>query len=257
MPVILAVDIGNTTITVGGFCKDSLCFAARLSAVPIATEEEYAARLRGVLSLHDADLSSVRGAILSSVVPPLTAVIRSALALAFGVDTLVVGPGIKTGLNLRCDDPSSVGADLICACVAGKERYGAPLLIADLATATKLILVDEGGAFAGVSILCGLTTALNALTRSASQLPQVPIEAPSSVIGKNTADCIRSGAVFGHAAMLDGMIDRFCRETGRELTVVATGEHAPRILPHCTHSILTDPTLVLRGLQQIYRKNHP
>ena len=253
--MVLAVDVGNSTITVGGFCENSLMFVARLSTNPACTEDEYAIRLREILALHGADGSHTEGAIVSSVVPPLTATIKNALHFAFGVEPLVVGPGIKTGLNLRCDDPSSVGADLICACVAGKASYGAPLLIVDLGTATKMMLVDEKGSFAGVSILCGVTTALNALTASASQLPQVNPEAPACVIGKNTADCIRSGAIFGHASMVDGMIDRFCLETKAELKVVATGEHAPRILPHCTHSILNDETLVLKGLSLIYQKN--
>lgn len=255
--MVLAVDVGNTAITVGGFHKDSFSFVARLATVPTSTEDEYAARFRQVLALRGAELSSVSGAILASVVPPLNTTIKNALRIAFGIDTLVVGPGIKTGLNLRCDDPSSVGADLICACVAGKTLYGAPLLIADLGTATKLMLVEEHGAFAGVSILCGVTTALNALCASASQLPQVHPEAPASVIGKNTADCIRSGAIFGHAAMLDGMIERFCRETQTSLKVVATGEHTRLVLPHCSHDILTDDTLVLKGLALIYQKNKP
>lgn len=253
--MILAVDIGNTNVTVGGFLKDSLTFVARMATNPSLTEDEYAAKLRDVLSLHRADVTRIRGAVLSSVVPPLTAVIKSALFCAFGVEALTVGPGVKTGLNIRCDDPSSVGADLICACVAAKQLYGAPLLIVDMGTATKIMLVDKSGAFGGVSILCGAQTALYALTSSAAQLPQVSLEAPASVIGKNTADCIRSGAVFGHAAMIDGMIDRIESEAGEKLKVIATGELSSAVIPYCTHFVSIDETLVLKGLHLIQKKN--
>ena len=253
--MILAIDIGNTNIVVGGFCEDELSFVARIATNPSKTEDEYATKIHSILKLHNVDSHSFDGAIISSVVPPLTSVMKQALRIAYGAEAIVVGPGIKTGINIHCDNPSSVGADLICACVAAHHIYGSPSLIIDMGTATKMMVMDDRGTFIGVSIIPGVSIALGALASKTAQLPQISLEAPKSVIGKNTVDCMRSGVVFGNASMIDGMIDRFNEETGRELRVFATGGLAKTIIPHCKHEITLDGDLILKGLNILYKKN--
>ena len=188
--------------------------------------------------------------------PQLNRALKDSIRFLFDTEPLMVGPGVKTGLAIRCDTPSSVGADLICACVAAQNLYGAPQLIVDIGTATKMMVVDENGAFIGVSIIPGVMMGLNALAAGAAQLPNIDLSAPSRVIAKNTTDCMRSGVVFGHACMIDGMINRIYEEIGAELPVCVTGGLAGIILPHCRHKMATDDYLVLKGLYIIYQKNN-
>lgn len=255
--MILAIDIGNTNIVLGGFADNKLTFVARIATNATKTEDEYATKIRSVLTLHDVDKKEIKGAIISSVVPPLNSVMKKAINFVYGVDPIMVGPGIKTGINIKCDNPSSVGADLICACVAAHHIYGSPSLIVDMGTATKMMVMDKTGTFIGVSIIPGVNIGLKALASGTAQLPQISLEAPKSVIGKNTIDCMRSGVVFGNASMIDGMIDRFNAEMGEELKVIATGGLAPTIVCHCNHDILLDENMVLEGLNILYKKNNP
>ncbi len=253
--MILTVDIGNTNIVLGGFSDDELTFVARIATDVSKTEDEYATKIRSVLALHGVEKTELKGAIISSVVPPLNAVIKKAIEYVYDVTPLLVCPGIKTGINIRCDNPATVGADLICACVAAHHLYGSPSLIIDMGTATKMMVMDKNGAFIGVSIIPGVKIALEALSGGTAQLPQISLEAPPSVLGKNTVDCMRSGVVFGNASMLDGMIDRFNEEMGESLPVYATGGLAPNIVAHCKHKIKLDDNLLLKGLYIIYQKN--
>lgn len=253
--MILTVDIGNTSIALGGFDADELKFVVRLSTDITKTEDEYASKIMNILNLYGVSKSSVDGAIISSVVPPLNAVMKTALRLAYGVEALMVSPGIKTGIGILCDSPSSVGADLICSCVAANTLYSAPSLIIDIGTATKMIVTNNNGAFIGVSIIPGVVMGLNALSNGTAQLPQVGLEAPATVIGKNTVDCMKSGVIFGHASMMDGMVERINREVGEELPVIVTGGYASVIVPHCEHKMTIDEHLVLKGLNIIYNKN--
>ena len=253
--MILTVDIGNTNITLGGFDDDKLAFVARLSTNTAITADEYAAKIHSTLAIYRVSQDAIDGAIVSSVVPPLNAVIRRALAILYGIDAIMVGPGIKTGINIHCDHPASVGADLICACVAAHHLYGSPALIIDMGTATKMMVMDQRGAFIGVSIIPGVLMGLRALSQSTAQLPQVSLEAPGALIAKNTADCMRSGVIYGNASMIDGMIDRFNEAMHTALPVYATGGLASTIIGHCRHEITLDESLVLKGLHILYRKN--
>ena len=219
------------------------------------TADEYASKILGVLAVHKIVDKTVKGAIIASVVPPLNATIKKAVLLLWGIEALTVGPGIKTGLNIHCDTPSSVGADLICSAVAAHNIYGSPSLIIDMGTATKMTVVNAKGAFTGVSIIPGVLMGLHALSEQTAQLPKVEPTAPKTVIGKNTSDSMRSGVIFGNAAMIDGMIDRINEEIGTALSVYATGGSAHLIIPHCKHAIRTDEHLVLKGLHIIYKKN--
>ena len=253
--MILTVDIGNTNIVLGGFSGDEPSFVARLSTDTKKTEDEYAALLRSVLSIHAVDKAEIEGAIIASVVPPLNGVMKKAIRIVYGITPLLVCPGIKTGLGIHCDNPQTVGADLISACVAAHHIYGSPSLIVDMGTATKLMLVDKSGTFCGASIIPGVTIGLSALSGGTAQLPQISLEAPKSVIGKNTVDCMRSGVVFGNACLIDGMIDRFFEEAGERMPVIATGGLSGTIIPLCTHHITLDEHLVLKGLRILYEKN--
>lgn len=254
--MILTIDIGNSNIMLGGFDKDELVFVVSISTETNKTADEYASKILGVLAVHKVGNEKIGGAIISSVVPPLNSVIKEAVKTLWGINPLMVGPGIKTGINIHCDNPSSVGADLICACVAAHNIYKSPSLIVDMGTATKMMVVDEGGAFIGVSIIPGVLMGLNSLSENTAQLPKVELEAPKTILGKNTTDSMRSGVVFANAAMIDGMIDRICDELKADLPIYATGGFSHLIIPHCKHSIKTDPHLVLRGLNIIFNKNN-
>ena len=253
--MIITVDIGNTNITFGGFTNDEPTFIANIATDTHRTDCEYAVKIRSILNLYSVDKNSVSGAVISSVVPPLTAKISSALKMIYGIDSLVVSPGIKTGINLMVDNPAQVGADLICSCVAAYNLYNPPVLIVDMGTATKIHIVDENACFHGVSIIPGVEISLKALAGGTAQLPQISLEAPERILGKNTIDSMRSGVVYGYASMVDEMITRVEKETGKQFELVATGGLSSAIIPYCKHKITLDKILILKGLLIIYKKN--
>lgn len=253
--MILTIDIGNSNINLGGFECSDLRFALRMSTETNKTPDEYASKILGILAVHGVERKTICGAIISSVVPPLNSVMKEAVKILWGIDTMIVGPGIKTGINIHCDTPSTVGADIICACVAANAIYGSPSLIVDMGTATKMTVVNEKGAFTGVSIIPGVLMGMNALSEKTAQLPKIELETPKSAVGKNTSESMRSGVIFGNASMIDGMIDRITEEIGIDLPIIATGGVASLIIPHCKHTIKMDSHLVLRGLNIIYGKN--
>lgn len=253
--MILTIDIGNTNIVLGGFDDEKLRFISRISTNAKKTDAEYATKLKSILRLYGVDESEVSGAAISSVVPILTQTMANAIKIVFKVKAVIVGPGIKTGINLLADNPAQVGADLICACVAAAKLYTPPVLIIDMGTATKFMLVDESKSFTGVSIMPGVEISLKALTGGAAQLPQISLVPPKKLLGTNTIDCMRSGIIYGNAAMLDGMIDRIGDEVKSELTIVATGGLSRSIIPYCRHDVILDDDLILKGLLIIYNKN--
>jgi len=253
--MVLAIDIGNSNITFGGFENNKLSFVANISTDTTATEDEYSIKILNILSLYKVKKKDINGAIMASVVPQLNSVIKNSVKFLFGIEILTVGPGIKTGISIHCDTPSSVGSDLICASVAAHFIYGSPALIIDLGTATKMTVVNEKGAFIGTSIMPGIMMGLNALANETAQLPKVSLEAPDNVIAKNTVDCIKSGIIYGHASMIDGMTERIKKEVGENLSVYITGGYAPVILPYCKQKMILDENLVLKGLNIIYNKN--
>ena len=253
--MILTIDIVNTNIVLGGFDDEKLRFISRISTNAKKTDAEYATKLKSILSLYGVDESEVSGAAISSVVPILTQTMANAIKIVFNVKAVIVGPGIKTGINLLADNPAQVGADLICACVAAAKLYTPPVLIIDMGTATKFMLVDESKSFTGVSIMPGVEISLKALTGGAAQLPQISLVPPKKLLGTNTIDCMRSGIIYGNAAMLDGMIDRIGDEVKSELTIVATGGLSRSIIPYCRHDVILDDDLILKGLLIIYNKN--
>ena len=253
--MILAIDMGNSNIVIGCIDDEKSYFEERLSTDKSKTALEYAIGFHTVLELYNIDVSRIEGAIISSVVPPLTNVVKSAVEKIIGKTPLVVGPGIKTGLNLQMDNPRSVGSDLIVDAVAGITEYGAPLILIDMGTATTMSVVDKDNNYVGGVIMTGLRLAMESLSSRASQLFNVSLEVPKNVIGKNTTDCMKSGIVLGNAACIDGMIDRLEEELGYSTTVVATGGLAHVVIPLCKHNIIVDDALLLKGLKIIYDKN--
>lgn len=254
--MVLVIDIGNTNVVLGAFEKEEIVFVSRLSSLdPNKTVDEMALYLSAVFEIRKFDITSIRGAILSSVVPSLTKTISDAVMLLTGIRPLIVGPGIKTGINIRIDNPAQLGSDLLVDVVAASNLYPKPVIVADMGTATTISVVDRSNSMIGGAILPGVKTALNALIAHTAQLPQISIECPAKAIGTNTNDCMRSGVVYGTASMLDGMIDRFQEELGEEAFVVATGGLSEEICKHTKHKVLHNPTLLIQGLYMLYKKN--
>ena len=255
--MILAIDTGNTNVVLGLIENGEPRFLARLATDTNRTEHEYAVAMRDVLAFQGVDVSDLEGAILSSVVWPLNTTLRRAVELLIGKEPLVVGRGLKTGLDIRIDDPGQVGADLVVGAVAGLHLEKPPLILIDMGTATTVTAVDAAGRFVGGAILPGLRLSMKALSEGTSQLPRVYLEAPARCIGTNTVACMQSGAIFGTAAMLDGMIDRMEEELGGKAAVIATGGLAGCVVPHCRREIRYEPDLLLKGLAVLWEKNQP
>lgn len=253
--MILAIDIGNTNIVLGCIQGEELLFEARMATDLIKTSDQYCAELKTMLSLFEVELTQIEGSIISSVVPQVLNSFRTAIRKLTGQAPLVVGPGIRTGLNIRMDNPAEVGSDLIVAAVAAIARYGAPLLIVDMGTATTITAIDEKGAFVGGCICAGVKISMEALTGRTAQLPGISLDEPQRAIGKNTRDCMRSGIMLGAAAMLDGLLDRMEAELGTPVKVVATGGIAKFVLPLCRRELIYDRSLMLEGLRILYQRN--
>lgn len=256
--MIIAIDIGNTNVVIGGMRDETVLFTARLRTDPDKTDYEYAALLMELFALHRVNLAEIEGAIISSVVPPLSAAIQNAVEKITAKRPLLVGAGVKTGLNILTDNPARVGSDMIVGAVAALARYPRPILIFDLGTATTLAVLDKSGDYIGYMIIPGLRSSVQALAAGTSQLPHISLDPPEALLGKNTVDAMRAGAIYGSAAMLDGLIDRVERQLlGGPATVVATGGLTGRVAPLCQHKIFCDDDLILRGLALLYRKNTP
>ncbi len=253
--MLLVLDMGNTNITVGVFDGDRLVVESRLATNYRKMGDEYAMDLMDILSLYHLRREDIDGAIVSSVVPSLDRALQGAIQKVTGVLPLQVGPGVKSGMDIRIDNPRQLGADLLVGAVAALHKYGAPCLLWDLGTATKVSVIDKNGAFRGGAIMPGVRTSLDSLSNAAALLPTVSIDTPPSVIGTNTVDCMASGTVFGTACTIDGMSDRIEAELGYTVKVVATGGLAGEIVAHCHRDIPYDSTLLLEGLRLIWLKN--
>ncbi len=253
--MILAIDIGNTNIVIGCVDQEKTYFIERLSTVRTKTELEYAVDIKTVLDIYHMDKSQIEGAIISSVVPQITNIAKLAAEKILEKDVMVLGPGIKTGLNIKMDHPGQLGADLVADAVAGIAEYPVPLIVIDMGTATTASVVDENKNYIGGMILPGVRVALDALTARASQLSGISIEEPKRVIGKNTVECMKSGVLYSNAGAIDGIINHIEEELGQKATVVATGGLAKKIIPYCKSEIILDEDLLLKGLLIIYEKN--
>ncbi len=254
--MILAVDVGNTNIVLGFLEGENLVNECRLSTAVNDSAEEYAIKLNSILEICKIKPEDIEGSALSSVVPPLNRTISKAIMLITGKKPIVIGPGIKTGLHIKTNNPAELGADMVVGAVAGIAKYPCPQIIFDLGTATTASVIDKNGCFIGCSILCGVKTALAALASGTAQLPQIEIVAPKSPIGTNTIDCMRSGTVYGTAAMIDGLVKRFEKELDEKATVVITGGLGGIIAKYCETDAIVDKNLLIDGLRMIYEKNN-
>lgn len=221
----------------------------------IKTSDQYCAELKTMLSLFDVMPEQIDGSIVSSVVPPVLNSFKTAIRKLTGKSCLVVGPGIRTGLNIRMDNPAEIGSDLIVAAVAAIHEHGAPLLLVDMGTATTITAIDADGVYVGGCICPGLKISMEALTGRTAQLPGISLDEPQRAIGKNTRDAMRSGIMLGAAAMLDGLLDRMEAELGVSVKVVATGGIAKFVIPLCRRELIYDRSLMLKGLNLLYSRN--
>lgn len=255
--MLLTIDIGNTNITLGVYDGGRLTMLSRLATDHRRTEDQYALELRDILDINGGSASSIDGAIICSVVPAVGALVEQAVEKLCGVTPLVLGPGVKTGLHIKIDNPAQLGSDLVAGAVAALAYYPLPCIIIDLGTASTISVLDRDGLFLGGAIAAGIGITLEALATKTAQLPYIHVEAPARVIGTNTVDSMKSGLVLGSAAMLDGMVDRIEEELGQKASVVATGGLAKSVIAHCRREMILNENLLLEGLCMIYEKNQP
>ncbi|MCL2077154.1 MAG: type III pantothenate kinase [Oscillospiraceae bacterium] len=258
--MLLTIDVGNTNIVFTVFKDPAPLFEFRINTDSARMKDQYAIMLMDIMKLRGIARESIKGAIMSSVVPPVTMQIRSAVSDFFGVDTLLIEPGLKTGLNIKIDDPSCLGGDLVCGAVAAKEFYKMPCIVIDLGTIIKVMALDKSGAFLGCALSPGIGISFEAMDRKTAALPLVDADKVEKAIGTNSPDSIRSGVLNGVGCMLDGLISRFEKElcvNPSECSIVATGGNAAQIKPYCERDFEVSPYLVSQGLRIIYEKNMP
>ena len=254
--MILTVDIGNSNIVLGGVTGKNIVFEARLRTEATKTSDQYCVDLKILLEVFHIAPSRIDGAIISSVVPQVLNSFQTAIKKLTGKTALVVGPGLKTGLNILLENPGQMGADLVVADVAALREYQPPLIVIDMGTATTMAVLDENGAHIGGCVIPGVKISLDALTQRTALLPGIQLDQPKKVIGRNTIDAMRSGIMMGTACMLDGMVERMEQELGEYCHVVVTGPMAEVIVPHCKREMTADSMLLLKGLRRIYEKNN-
>lgn len=253
--MVLAVDIGNTNIVIGCFSDRKVTLTFRLATDRDATELEYALQIRKALTQEGIDPKGFEGGILSSVVPSITGILAEAVKILTGKYPLIVGQGLKTGLQIAVENPQLLGNDRVTDAVAAAELYPTPVIIVDMGTATTISVVDEKKRFVGGAIMPGVYTALNSLSGKAAQLPHISLDKPKKAIGRNTVDAMRSGILYGTAGSVDALIRRIRAELGGKCTVVCTGGLSRVITPLCEEQVILDEDLLLKGLMLLYEKN--
>ena len=253
--MLLAVDIGNTNITFGVFEGEELRSTWRMATVVNQMADEYAALLLNLLPHQGLEISDIKEATLCCVVPPLLATFEELFQRYFHISPLVVGPGIKTGVRIRVDNPREVGTDRIANTAAAHHLYSGPIIIADLGTATTFDAVSEEGDYLGGAIAPGINTAAEALYARATALPRVELVRPKQAIGTNTITAMQSGIVFGYVGLVEGIVARIQQELGGKAKVVATGGYAGLIARETVVIDEVNPDLTLVGLRLIYLMN--
>ena len=241
--MILAIDVGNTNIIIGVIDAKKTYFVERITTTIGKPNLEYAVALKSILEIYHIAPDQLDGAIVSSVVPPLNRTILAAIRKITGLNAMLVGSGMKTGLNILMDNPKSVGSDMIVNAVGALAEHEPPIIIIEMGTATTMSVIDKNGRY------------VDSMSASTAQLPRISLDTPRRVIGKNTIDCMRSGVIFGNAAMIDGMLDRIEEELGEKTSIIATGGISKIVLPLCSHTITYDGALLMKGLLHLYEKN--
>ena len=254
--MLLAIDIGNTNLVIGCIENDKILFKARIATDAIRTSDQYGVEIKNMMEAFGVQVKDIDDCIISSVVPPVFNSVKTGVIKVIRKQPMVVGPGLKTGLNIHMDVPSQVGSDRIVIAVAALAEYEAPMILMDLGTATTIGVISEGRTYEGGMLLPGVNVSLDALSHRTAQLPAISLQHPKTLIGKTTEDCMRSGIVYGTAGMLDGIIDRIREQFGgQDISVVATGGNAPVIVKYCRNQIVYDKYLLMDGLWAIYQKN--
>ena len=253
--MILTVDVGNANIVIGVVKNEKILFDAKLRTDITKTSDEYCIDLKMLMEVYRIQPEQIQGAIIASVVPQVLNSMQSAVRKLTGKAALVVGPGLKTGLNIQIENPSQTGADLVASAVAALQEHEAPLIIVDMSSTTTMTVLDKNGTLIGGSIGPGVKMSLDALTARTALLPGLQLDQPKKVIGRNTTDCMRSGVMLGAACMVDGMVERIEQELGYRATVIATGSIARFIVPMCRREVIYDKDLLVKGLAALYREN--
>lgn len=253
--MILTIDVGNSNIVIGCVKDDEILFEARIRTDATKTSDEYSVDIKNILDIYGVSRDAIEGGIIASVVPQVLNSLQTAVKKLTGKTCLVVGPGLKTGLNIRLENPSQTGADLVVGCVAALREHKPPMIIVDMGTATTMVVLDKEGALIGGCICPGVKISMEALTDRTALLPGLQLDQPKKAIGRNTIDCMRSGIMMGTACMLDGMVERMEQELGYKTTVLATGGIAKFVLPMCKTPVQYDKDLLIKGLAILYREN--
>ena len=253
--MILTIDIGNSNIVLGGVRDQEIVFEARLRTEVTKTSDQYCVDLKILMEVYGVSNKDIEGTIIASVVPQVLNSMRTAIQKLTGKVPLVVGPGLKTGLNILLENPGQTGADLVVADVAALREHKPPLIVIDMGTATTMSVLDKNGAHIGGCIIPGVKISTDALTDKTALLPGLQLDQPKKAIGRNTIDAMRSGIMLGTACMLDGMVERMEAELGCKTTVIATGGIAKFIVPMCKTPMIYDKDLIIKGLAALYRDN--
>jgi len=259
--MILTIDVGNSNTVIGGISEGEVKFVSRMETEQGRTEDQYAIYFREILSLYGFCKADFNGSIISSVVPPITIVFKGAVEKAIGLTPMLIGPGIKTGINIQTDNPAQVGADIIMCNLAARSLYKTAVIVVDMGTATTISATDKNGNFKGCAIMPGVSISKNALSKNTAQLQEIALGNPKKTIGTNTVESMKSGIVYGNACMIDGMVERFLDELLEDdVTIVTTGGHSKYITPYCKNNLLYNQNLLLIGLYIAYSMNtkkHP
>ena len=253
--MILTIDIGNSNIVLGGVRDQEIVFEARLRTEVTKTSDQYCVDLKILMEVYGVSNKDIEGTIIASVVPQVLNSMRTAIQKLTGKVPLVVGPGLKTGLNILLENPGQTGADLVVADVAALREHKPPLIVIDMGTATTMSVLDKNGAHIGGCIIPGVKISMDALTDKTALLPGLQLDQPKRAIGRNTIDAMRSGIMLGTACMLDGMVERMEAELGCKTTVIATGGIAKFVVPLCKTPMIYDKDLIIKGLAALYRDN--
>ncbi|PAQ14841.1 pantothenate kinase [Bacillaceae bacterium SAOS 7] len=253
--MIFVLDVGNTNTVLGVYENDVLKYHWRIETNRNKTEDEYGMIIKNLFEHEGLTFSQIDGMIISSVVPPIMFSLEKMCQKYFNIKPLIVGPGIKTGLNIKYENPREVGADRIVNAVAAIHEYGSPLIIVDFGTATTYCYIDEGGHYMGGAIAPGINISTEALYSRAAKLPRIEIVRPGQIVGKNTVAAMQAGILFGYVGQVDGIVNRMKAQSKKTPTVIATGGLAPLIAEEATSIDVVDPFLTLKGLCLIYKRN--
>ena len=253
--MIFVLDVGNTNTVLGVYDEDILKYHWRIETNRHKTEDEYGMVIKSLLQHESLSFDQFDGIIISSVVPPIMFALERMCKKYFGIKPLIVGPGIKTGLNIKYENPREVGADRIVNAVAGIQEYGSPLIIVDFGTATTYCYINEDKQYRGGAIAPGINISTEALYSKAAKLPRIEISRPEGIIGKNTVSAMQAGILYGYVGQVEGIVNRIKAQSNLEPTVIATGGLATLIANESTVIDVVEPFLTLKGLQLIYKRN--